>query len=209
MPYNIVTYGSLDVFYTDDIDGGGRTFGQDYVSHIAENIGPVDRLFEWCAGPAFIGFALLAAGLCKSLCLADINPRALRACMETVRMNRLWDRVTIYLSDCLTGIPASEKWDLVVGNPPHSSSDELHPLWGPPLIYRDIGWNLHRRFYVGIHNYLKTDSNVIIQENRELSTAETFREMIAAGGLSWVGSYPCRTEPNFYYVHTKRYALRT
>jgi hypothetical protein len=31
----------------------------------------------------------------------------------------LAERVTVYRSDNLDGIPASEQWDLVVGNPPH------------------------------------------------------------------------------------------
>ena len=33
--------------------------------------------------------------------------------------NGLQDRVRVYLSDGLNGIPSSEKWDLVVSNPPH------------------------------------------------------------------------------------------
>jgi tRNA1(Val) A37 N6-methylase TrmN6 len=72
------------------------------------------RVFEWCAGPGFIGFALLGYGFCDTLCLADV-----KACRLTVTQNGLAERVTVYHSDNLDGIPPSERWDLVVGNPPH------------------------------------------------------------------------------------------
>ena len=75
--------------------------------------------FSGARGPGFIGFALLGYGFCDTLCLADINPEAVDACRRTVIQNRLAERVAVYHSDNLDGIPASEQWDLVVGNPPH------------------------------------------------------------------------------------------
>jgi hypothetical protein len=76
------------------------------------------RVFEWCSGPGFIGFSMLAHGLCETLCLADINDEAVEACQKTIRDNRLEARVAVYESDNLTNIPREEQWDLVVGNPP-------------------------------------------------------------------------------------------
>ena len=70
-------------------------------------------------GTGFIGFSMLAYGLCETLCLADINPLAIRACERTIRDNGLRERVSVYLSDNLRGIPSSEQWDLIVSNPPH------------------------------------------------------------------------------------------
>jgi methylase of polypeptide subunit release factors len=77
------------------------------------------RVFEWCADPGFIGFALLRYGFCDTLSLADINPEAVEACRLTVTQNGLAERVTDYDSDNLEGIPTLEQWDLLVGNPPH------------------------------------------------------------------------------------------
>ena len=45
-------------------------------------------VYEWCAGPAFIGFSLLGHGLAETLCLADINPEAVEACRRTIADNR-------------------------------------------------------------------------------------------------------------------------
>ncbi len=78
-----------------------------------------DGVCELCSGPGFIGFSLLAHGLRDSLVLTDINPAAVAAAQETVRRNRLEGRVSVYLSDGLDGVPADERWDLVVSNPPH------------------------------------------------------------------------------------------
>lgn len=55
----------------------------------------------------------------ETLCLADVNPRAVRACRKTIRERGLENRVTVYESDNLDAIPADERWDLVVSNPPH------------------------------------------------------------------------------------------
>lgn len=65
-------YGSIDVYFKQNLRGGGDIFGQDYL-RIVKQLGKVNRLFEWCSGPGFIGFSLLANGMCDSLCLADIN----------------------------------------------------------------------------------------------------------------------------------------
>ena len=86
------------------------------------------RTFEWCAGPGFIGFRLLGAGLTETLCLADINPQAVAACRRSIKDNALAARVNVYQSDNLANIPQSEQWDLVVGNPPWWSDDYVGDL---------------------------------------------------------------------------------
>ena len=79
-------------------------------------IGKVSRICEFGSGPGFIGFSLLSNGLCDSLCLIDINPEAVKLCKKTIQENKLESKVSIYLSDGLSNIPSSEKWDLVVSN---------------------------------------------------------------------------------------------
>jgi hypothetical protein len=110
-PWRYVTYGAIRVRYRDHLDGGGRTFGIDYLPLFRDlGMRPQPRVFEWCAGPGFVGFALLAHGFCETLCLADINPEAVEACRLTVAQNELAQRVVVYRSDNLDGIPKSERW---------------------------------------------------------------------------------------------------
>ena len=106
----------LEISYLPELDGGGGVFGQQVIKAVADRIGKVEHAYEFCAGPGFIGFSLLAHGLCERLTLADINPVAVRACETTIRENGLGSRVSLYQSDCLDGIPDTERWDFVVRN---------------------------------------------------------------------------------------------
>jgi hypothetical protein len=198
-----VNLGGIEVFYTDDLDGGGSRYGQDYLDFIGKHLGPRSRAFEWCAGPAFIGFSLLAHNLCESLCLADVNPAAIDACAETVRRNHLEDVVALYLSDGLDDIPDSQVWDLVVGNPPHAGTADVRPhINRPTIVYQDVDWKLHRCFYESVGKHLTADSQVVIQENSLFSGPETFRGMIEDNGLRFVGAPRCETpEASRYYFY--------
>src|SRR5437660_1873129 len=144
--YTVVKFAHLDIYYTHELDGGGISFAQDYVARVKQSFGCTGRVFEWCAGPGFIGFALLANGLCQSLCLGDINPKAVAACQETIQRNHLEEQVIVYLTDCLEQIPATEQWDLVVGNPPHFHTSTRYAHFGPSTLYRDENWAIHQRF---------------------------------------------------------------
>src|SRR3954468_5200722 len=121
--YYKIKYNQIAVNYLPELDGGGMTFGPQYLGVIRQKLGRIGHAFEYCAGPGFIGFSLLANGLCDRLTLADVNPEAVEAGRDTIARNHLEDRVKVYLSDCLDQIPATEKWDLVVSNPPHFDGD--------------------------------------------------------------------------------------
>ncbi len=116
-------------------------FGQTYVPIVRELFGKVGRAYEFCAGPGFIGFSLLAAGLCDSLCLSDINREAVEIAMETVRRNNLEDRVSVYVSDALDAVPPHERWDLA------RIIHENGPTQKPPCGMRRLETvpNPHRR----------------------------------------------------------------
>jgi len=79
VPYKIEKFNDIRVCYTDDLDGGGRGFGQCFIPLVQELFGKVGRIFEFCGGPGFIGFSLMVNGLCESLCLTDVNPLAIDA----------------------------------------------------------------------------------------------------------------------------------
>jgi len=205
-PYEIAEFGDIRVFFVPELDGGGSGYGQDYISFLQQNFGPQHRVFEWCAGPGFIGFSILAHGLCDSLCLADVNPAAVEACRITVRENGLEDRVTIYESEGLLQIPESEQWDLVVGNPPHSGSDQkIESILKPVIVYQDIDWKIHRQFYLNIANHLGPGGQIVIQENAMFSDSDTFRGMIEENGLEIVATPKCLStwRDCYYYVWSR------
>ena len=99
------------------------TIGQDYIRMLnVLGFTQVDRIFEFCSGPAYIGYSLLAHGFCKNLTLADINPEAIKCVRKTASYNNVEHLVNIYHSDIFESIPETEKFDLVVSNPPHFST---------------------------------------------------------------------------------------
>lgn len=203
-PWRRRRFGGVRVHYMKHLDGGGGEFGQEYIPYLkGRGMPPQPRVFEWCAGPAFIAFSLVGHGLAETLCLADVNPEAVEACRRTVADNGLGDRVAVYHSDNLRSIPASEQWDLVVSNPPHFIDDPMRDLRS-----HDPDWHLHRDFYAGVGRHLKPGGVIVMQENNRGSTAETFRAMIEQTGLSIVfvdHCAPTRTAHDaFYFVGVMR-----
>ncbi|MBB5253314.1 methyltransferase [Sulfurisphaera ohwakuensis] len=202
----------IKIFYDEKLDGGGTSFGQLYVPIIRRLIGKSKTCFEAFSGPAFIGFSLLAHGLCEELVVADINPEAINYVKLTVNENKLEDKVRYYISDVLDGIPEGEKFDLVVGNPPHFNESTLENYCRRAtcdqidlLKSYDSGWNLHRRFYLNIRKFLNDKANVILVENSEGSNVKDFLEMINEGGLKYVRVIKPETEDIIYtsYIHIR------
>lgn len=200
-PKHIFRNGDITVFYLPHLDGGGTTFGQDFVRFVRDEIGTARHALEWCSGPGFIGLSLLANGLCDRLTLADINPEAVGFARETVRFNNLEDRVAVVESDGLDGIPR-QTFDLVVANPPHTPGGRTFPKWGPEILYVDHAWQAHRRFYATIREYLTPGGSVVLQENGRHSSRTDFEPMIRSGGLELVMT--CPSVDQYYFVWSKR-----
>lgn len=176
----VAFYNALVVFDRPDLHGGGLSFGQDFGRILLElGLGRRSRLFEFCAGPGYIGYSLLAGGFCETLTLADINPLAVEAARHTARFNGIEHRVKIYESDGLSRIPPSETWDLVVGNPPHflprdSKENDIRAF--------DPGWEIHRAFYQSIRRFMAPGGQVVLMENAAGSSVDVFEPMIREGG---------------------------
>jgi hypothetical protein len=212
---HILRYGDIDVEYNPELDGGGLTWAPKFVEFIRGHFGNntrFDRAFEWCAGPGFIGFALLAEGLCDSLCVADVNPAAVECVDRTILRNGLGDRVRCYLSDNFRSIPNTERFDLVIGNPPNFYSvNREHPLFPMysehELRASDPGWKVHSDFYSEVGLFLAPGASVLVQEveptSREVyfgnstvpwdvrpdDQASIFPKMIQRGGLKYIGDF--------------------
>lgn len=191
--YKYEQYGDIRIAWTDDLDGGGSSFGRSFVPVTRHLFGKTGRAFEFCAGPGFIGFYLIAEGLCDSLCLSDINPEAVALMEHTVEINGLGSRVSVYLSDGLKAIPESEKWDLVVSNPPHFFS-ESHEDHLNDLRRVDSQWHVHEEFYANVGRHLNRGASILFQENYMGSSEDTFAEMLRKNGLVLVDSLMIDTD---------------
>lgn len=210
--YKTADLSGIRVHYIDELNGAGLEFRLDFIDVITQKGWQVDRLFEMCCGPAFIGFTLLARGLCRSLCLADINPQAVEACRRTISDNDLGNRVSVYLSDGLAAIPAHEQWDMAVGSPPFFSksgprADRIKKairFSGSDLLWLDKDWQIHRDFYLNAGKHVLPGAHILILESRWGSRENDFTTFIHDGNLEFVETLPCRRNQRLYYMHSRR-----
>jgi len=166
------------------MDGGGTWFGQEYIDvirqHYPERV--FDRCYEWCSGPAFIGFGILDHGLCKSLCASDIYPEAIDRVRQTANLHNL-SNVSAYATGKVADLPTDEKFDLVVSNPPHfleCPGDDNYQR-----IAVDQNWAAHQEFFANIGQHLMPNGIILLQENQagSLNREKDFEPFIAAAGL--------------------------
>ncbi len=194
----------INVFYIDGQDGGGTSFGQDYISVIGERY--PDRVFkkayEWCSGPGFIAYSLLDHGICKSICLSDLHDPALLCAEETkvYEPNCIQEQVSIYLLKDLALLPDTEMFDLVVANPPHAPVYEVENYWSDNRnrITSDLNWEAHQNFFSNIKKHLTPDGIILLQENRAGSELEDFLPFIERAGLEVTGHFRSK---NYYEAH--------
>ena len=184
--YNHVLYNGVDVHYTTKLNGGGILLSYEFTRLVSQEIGKVHHVFEYCAGPGFIGFNLLANNLCEKLTLADINPTAINAINATIAANGLQDRVTVYQSNCLDSIPKNEQWDLVVGNPPW----HIRAKNNNNIILSDAKNRIHQSFFENIHNFLRPEASILFVEAHEYTQVKHFNDLIKKNHLTIAKYFP-------------------
>ena len=154
---------------SDPYNGGGPLLAPFFVSHIRSLKRKFRTCFEWCAGPGYIGRALLNEGLCDSLVLADINEKSLRYGAENFPSSKA---ISYHVSDNLKSIPPALRggFDLVVGNPPNyyniSSKHHVGRHLQDDLRPNDRSWKIHKDFYRNIKIFLSTKAVMVIHEIR-------------------------------------------
>lgn len=196
---------SIEVFYKIELDGGGTTFGQDYLPVLKDRYpGRVfNRAYEWCSGPGFIGFSLLSHGICRTLCLSDLYDPSITAAEVTINFepNQCQDLVTAYLCKDLGLIPEYEQFDLVVANPPHFNDVTMNDYTGI-RISKDINWTAHRNFFNNIKRHLTKDGIILLQEHIHGATVDDLADMISSNGLKITGNFrrPNVNETAMYYI---------
>lgn len=183
------------------MDGGGTWFGQEYVDIIRQHYPNrvFERCYEWCAGPAFIGFGILDHGLCHSLTVSDIYPEAIKRVKETAELHKLTN-VSAYATGTVSGLPEHEQFDLVVANPPHfleCPGDDNYQR-----IAVDQNWAAHQEFFANIGQRMLPNGIILLQENQagSLNREQDFAPFIAAAGLEITNVFnsPAHYTPDHY-----------
>jgi methylase of polypeptide subunit release factors len=216
----------LAVYYTNATNGGGEAFAKDYCNAI-DGLYPgrtFEHALEWCSGPGFIGYAMLATGLCNRITFNDLHQPGMDLAEITRLKNPLFaDKVSIYPGSTLANIPESEKFDLVVANPPHYLSkfyaaralgfDKVGATIDQRMeeILVDEHWQAHTNFYNEIKTRLAPNGVILIQENESGShhRGSSFNMIIENAGLKITGEfnslahYDPKTPMQLYYLEVQ------
>jgi 23S rRNA G2069 N7-methylase RlmK/C1962 C5-methylase RlmI len=112
------------------------------------------------------------------------------------------ERVSAHVSDCLQTVPDHERWDLVVGNPPHFRGSKKD--YDKDSLSIDPDWSIHRRFYRDVPRFLSSGGSVLLMENLEGSNPNTWSHMIESSDLELVKCFRYRTTPPIIPDHESR-----
>ena len=175
-------------------DGGGSTQYADFINFFKEkgdDLPKYKNCLEWCAGPGFIGYSLLDAEVCQHVTFMDIHEPAIDDARNNAIFNNLTDRTSFHTIDAIHKLPTDLKFDLVVGNPPHSlkASEEWLNNKGLFRLIVDLDWKIHEEFFAHITDYLLPGAEVILSENDHFPE---FIEMAKKVGLIFEGYKPAK-----------------
>jgi hypothetical protein len=175
-----IAIGDICVCYDQNLDGGGSSEYK-VVLQALDFLGiPTQSkaCLEWCSGPGFFGFALLAQHGCDYLYLNDCYEPAIQACRKTIfnLPPRYANRVTVLHTDSCANFPADIKFDLVIANPPHFPNwnfmlTQYNPAfpgtWNTSVLRREIdkNWLIHKNFFDNIYQYLYPGAKIVLLEN--------------------------------------------
>lgn len=207
MKYDIFNVGNYSIFYESNQNGGGMHFGQDYINVIKDRYsGRIFKLaYEFCCGPAYIGFSLLEAGVVEELVLSDIHPAAFSSIEKTREFNNVSNKAEFFLQAGVADLPI-QNIDLCVSNPPHFLNKVGWLSHIEERIYRDQDWAIHREFYRNIKSKMSPDGVILMQENALGSSLHDFEEMIDSAGLVVTDMFPKKNVVGcdfIYYIEMK------
>ena len=168
------------------LTGGGQVYKKYFLEAIGDK--KYTNAYEWCAGHGEIGFELITNGICKTLAFSDAYDKSAEWCLRNAQDLGLADAISAYTTPRISNIPATVKWDLVVGNPPNSlgvdytevkkhrlrnlSEDHLRLHLRTTM---DCGFVAHREFFENIKNFIIDDADIFLTvNNRQQADLEKF-----------------------------------
>lgn len=220
-----------DIFYTPQTNGGGDHFFPEYLDLVIKYYGRVHHIMEWCSGPGFIGYGMVACNICDRLSLLDKFEPAIEMAKKTannsrtkdidlvdpekIHHRRLFPRVKIYHSDNCSVLPEDEKIDLVVGNPPHFENEEdaikaLSAMGSPVFndhlseILLDSNWDAHRDMFNQLSTRLSDGGRICLQLHSGGSNVDTFKPMVEEAGLRITATMESGQYPDIYYMEVQK-----
>ena len=176
----------LRIYNTEETDGAGSVSLQDYksiITHITEPGRTYPSVMEWCCGPGYWGLLMLKSEYgVQSLVLGDIYQPAIDLVKETIDYNNLHNKVNAYCGFNFDNIP-SQKFDLIVGNPPWFCIDPFNKFYSDERLYKDEDWKSHKDFFKKAGQFLTDTGRIVLNEHVWGSGPLLFEKMLEGTDL--------------------------
>ena len=209
----VVNIAGLDVSTSDETDGFGFNTCQEavYIFNEFAQGRKFDNALECFCGPGYYGLGLWKSGIVKNISFSDIAPEAEEVMRMTFDENNI--DLPFYLSDNFDNIP-KQKFDLIVGNPPHfdvtiPDENKMQPDHHEERKMRDLDWEVHKKFYKQVGEYLTDDGSIMLMENWKGSSVETFESIWEENDFQLTKFYssPDKDSRNYYIEVKKKCAI--
>lgn len=190
----------LEIDFSILLDGGGIQVVQDLISAV-KKINPekiYKNTLEWCAGMGAIGFDFLGHNITERLVFQDYIEYAQIDILNNATKLNLVERVKYINSSTVSSLPDTEKFDLVIANPPHVSDffefaknsknqgGRPEPFLQSARMVVDHKYSAHKDFFQNIRKYITADADILLVENSDNST---FKQWAFLNGLMHIESY--------------------
>ena len=175
----ILKINDISIYWDYDTRAGGGSFGLDFLEVVKDRYGKTfDNCLECFSGPGIIGFGLLATECCNNISFNDIYQGAINNIEKTIDNNpSISKKVEYYLGDNIQSIPQDKKYDLIVGNPPHTVVPKEDKKLLSSRLYHDEDYKIHKRFFAGVKNYLSENGIILLLEDFDKSEYSIFQNM--------------------------------
>ena len=202
-PITTVLESGIKLIYPKHLEGGCFWLKDEFVNVIKTiKKYPYKKCLEWCSGLGGIGFEVLGKDLCKQITFSDYYHVAIENCLDNAKLNHVDGRVNGYVSSTISAIPKHEKWNLVIGTPPHCFNGDEYMM---SLVNRstetsgsatasnrarlaiDDGMEIHKEFFQNIKQYLASDADVLLFGSHK---QDIIINLALKGDLKFIDVYP-------------------
>jgi len=121
--------------------------------------------------------AIFAARNARRVVATDLGPDAVKSAQYNVQHHGLASKVEIRQGDLFAPVRNDEKFDVIINNIDYPEDDANSPLW-----------EVHRRFFAQVRNYLKTNGRILYQSG-SIKNMPLVEQMALDNGLSVVEAH--------------------
>ena len=159
------------------LDGGAGVHKKYFLEAIGDK--KYTNAYEWCAGHGEIGFELITGNICQTLAFSDCYDKSTDWCLKNARALGIEDKITTFTSSIIGNAPFTNKFDLVIGNPPNSAGlniPHIRDYFNPSAseddnfihyqrINTDLDFAAHREFFDSLYKYVTNNADIFITVN--------------------------------------------